>query len=110
MNKEKEIMVEALIRYYIIELAHYDNAGMFEDIDAIISNLAMGFFGKRDFDYREMNSIESHIQILNNLLSKESGAAEDFKPEKEFLDIKDNSGVDDIVFCEVCSCNPCDCN
>ena len=100
MNKEKEAMIEALIRYYLIELFNYNNTGMFEDIDAILHNLKNGFFEKRDFDYESFADKHSHVTMLKDLLLSYQSNEGD-SPSKE-------SGPPSEV-CEACECTPCDC-
>ena len=100
MSKEKEAMIEALIRFYLIELLNYDNTKIFEDIDAILHNLSNDIFEKRDFDYELFSDKNSHIIMLKDLLLSYQNNENDDRPKgSEVLD-----GA-----CEACECIPCDC-
>lgn len=100
MNKEKEAMVEALIRYYLIELLNYNNTEMFDDIDAILHNLNNDVFDKREFDYESFSDKYSHVSMLKDLLLSYQNSESENK-EKE-VDIQEGA-------CEACECIPCDC-
>ena len=101
MNREKEAMIEALIRYYLIELFNYNNTGMFEDIDAILHNLNNNIFDKRDFDYESFADKHSHVTMLRDLLLSYQNSEGICDSPKDF-DAPEKA-------CETCECMPCDC-
>ncbi len=100
MSKEQEAMVEALIRYYLIELFNYKNTELFGEIDAILHNLKNDIFDKRNFDYDSFSDKYSHVRMLRNLLLSYQNNEGD-SPSKE-------SELPPEV-CEACECTPCDC-
>lgn len=98
MSKEKEAMVEALIRYYLIELLNYNNTEMFEDIDAILHNLNNDTFEKREFNYESFADKYSHVFMLEDLLLSYQNS----ESEEKDIDIPEGA-------CGACECIPCDC-
>ena len=104
MDKEKYAIIEALIRYYLIEINNYNNVDMFKEIDAILYNLNIKVIGNIDFKYDAIKDKNSQIKILQDLLLSYENS--DSVQNKEV--IEEHTDVCEV--CEVCECSPCDCD